>query len=126
MLYGVKEYRPICLSDTMGKMMGRAICNRLLPIVESSNVLSIRESGCRRSYFTEDAINIVVNLTKYALISSGSDFVLLFDLENAFNSVNYKQIKGALPYLSSVIGWFTVVSSRLKRMNFTAPAKSTP
>lgn len=69
MLYGVKRYCSVSPSDTIGKMMERVIYHRLLPIVESNNVLPNRKCCCRRSYSTVDTISMVVNLTKYALSS---------------------------------------------------------
>ena len=90
------SYRPICLLDTMGKMMERVIYNRLLPIVEASNGLSERQFGFRRAHSTVDAIGMVVNLAKGALISGGCCAVVALDVKNAFNSANWNRIKGAL------------------------------
>ncbi|CAD7076711.1 unnamed protein product [Hermetia illucens] len=90
------SYRPICLLDTMGKMMERVIYNRLLPIVEASNGLSERQFGFRRAHSTVDAIGMVVNLAKGVLISGGCCAVVALDAKNAFNSANWNRIKRAL------------------------------
>lgn len=60
------SYRPICLLDTLGKLLERIILNRLVKYTESENGLSAMQFGFRKGRSTVDAIRIVVEAAKKA------------------------------------------------------------
>lgn len=108
------SYRPICLLDTVGKMLERVIYNRLLPIVENRGGLSERQFGFRKARSTVDAISMVVKIASKAIygVRTAKEYclVITLDIKNAFNSANWTRIKSALAklevpqYLASIIG----------------------
>ena len=93
------SYRPICLLDTMGKMLERVIYNRLLPFIELAGGLSERQYGFRRARSTVDAVAKVVELARNAMAMGKCCALVTLDVKNAFNSANWGWIKGALAKL---------------------------
>ncbi|CAD7093684.1 unnamed protein product [Hermetia illucens] len=96
---GRKSPRPICLLDTMGKMLEREIYNRLLPFIELPGGLSERQYGFRRARSTLDAVAKVVELARNAVAMGKCCALVTLDVKNAFNSANWGWIKGALAKL---------------------------
>lgn len=93
------SYRPICLLDTMGKILERMIYNRLLPIVEEKGALSNRQYGFRKKHSTVDAIKNVVDTAASAIEGKrwrwGTKeycLVVTLDVKNAFNSAEWSFI----------------------------------
>ena len=112
------SYRPICLLDTLGKVLERIIYNRLLPAVESANGLSERQFGFRKARSTIDAINTVLNMAGTAIEGKGAHkkycAVITLDIKNAFNSAGWNHIMlslsnlGVPAYILKILGdYFT-------------------
>lgn len=96
-------YRPICLLDSLGKILENIIRNRMLPFTEGENGLSDRQFGFRIARSTLDAIFMVVCLCREAIAGSrwksGTkrySLVVTLDVKNAFNSANWGQVMKAL------------------------------
>ena len=99
---------PLCLLDTMGKILERIIYYWLLPIVEEKGALSQQQFGFRRSRSTTDAVKTVVDIALNAI--SGERWkggkkeycaVITLDVRNAFNSANWQHIKDALARMNA-------------------------
>lgn len=97
------SYRPICLLDTLGKILERIIQNRLLPITEGAHGLSDHQYGFRRARSTVDAIATVVNFVRSSTrnigVRSSNQMlcaVITLDIKNAFNSASWEHIMRAL------------------------------
>lgn len=97
------SYRPICLLDTLGKILERIIQNRLLPITEGQGGLSNQQFGFRRARSTVDAVNTVVTFIKQSGLNLGVRArnqmlcaVIALDIKNAFNSANWGHILSSL------------------------------
>lgn len=97
------SYRPICLLDTMGKMLERLICNRLQACVEEKGAISDLQYGFRKGRSTIDAIKKLVDIASDAI--EGKRWqggtkeycaVVTLDIKNAFNSANWGLIHRAL------------------------------
>ncbi|CAD7080109.1 unnamed protein product [Hermetia illucens] len=107
------SYRPICLLDTVGKVLERVIYNRLLPVVESQGGLSDRQYRFRKARSTIDAIKLVTGLAEDAIHRKGSSskycVVVTLDVKNAFNSANWNLIRKSLAkvgipaYLAAIV-----------------------
>ena len=86
------SYRPICLLDTLGKLLERIILNRLTQCTENESGLSERQFGFRKGLSTVDAIRDVVQSAKKASIQRrrGNRFcaIITIDVKNAFNSAS--------------------------------------
>uniref|UniRef100_A0A2M4CS98 Putative retrovirus-related pol polyprotein from type-1 retrotransposable element n=1 Tax=Anopheles darlingi TaxID=43151 RepID=A0A2M4CS98_ANODA len=94
------SYRPICLIDTVGKLLEKVILNRLSRYTEGENGLSERQFGFRKGRSTVDAINMVVRRAEQARNKkrTGKRYcaIVTLDIENAFNSASWKAIAKAL------------------------------
>ena len=112
------SYRPICLLDTMGKMLERAIYNRLLPVVESQGGLSDRQYGFRKARSTIDAIKMVTGLAENAIHGRGCTIkycvVVTLDVRNAFNSTNWNLIRKSLATIGVPTYLAAIIDSYLK------------
>lgn len=94
------SYRPICLLDTLGKLLESIILNRLREYAEGDNGLSENQFGFRRGRSTVDAIKKVVEEAEKARTKKrqGNRFcgIVTLDIQNAFNSAGWKAIAGAI------------------------------
>lgn len=93
-------YRPICLLDTLGKLLERVILNRLVPHTEGEYGLSERQFGFRKGKSTIDAIRLVIGKAEKAAKQKrrGNRYcaVITIDVKNAFNSASWEAIALAL------------------------------
>lgn len=112
------SYRPICLLDTIGKVLERVIYNRLLPAVERARGISERQYGFRKARSTIDAINTVKSMAEAAISGKGANkkccAIITLDIKNAFNSAGWNHILLSLRnlevpnYLIGILGdYFT-------------------
>ncbi|CAB0039071.1 unnamed protein product [Trichogramma brassicae] len=101
------SYRPLCMLDTMGKILEKIICDRLEAFTERPGGLSERQYGFRKGRSTIDAIEDVISTARNAIAGRrwfrGTKkycAVVTLDVRNAFNSARWDNIKGALQALS--------------------------
>ena len=94
-------YRPLCMLDSVGKILERIVYTRIEAIAEKH--LSDRQYGFRKGRSTVDAINLVVNIAKDEI--SGTRWkngekqccvVVTLDMQNTFNSARWDRIMEAL------------------------------
>ena len=110
-------YRPICLLDTIGKVLERIVQNRLITITEGESPLSESQFGFRKARSTIDAIELVVSTAREATAGGrwkGGTMkycaIITLDVKNAFNTANWCQIMRSLQnmgtpeYLLKIIG----------------------
>lgn len=92
------SFRPLCLLDTMGKLLEGLLLTRLESHVSAG--LSGNQYGFRKGLSTTDAILEVVNLAKSAKTGTGKNkgycALVTIDIRNAFNSVRWKDVIEAL------------------------------
>lgn len=93
-------YRPICLIDTVGKLLEKVILNRLTKYTEREGGLSNRQFGFRKGRSTVDAINMVLETAGIAVQPKrrGMRFcaIVTLDVKNAFNSASWYAIARSL------------------------------
>lgn len=80
------SYRPLCMLDSLGKMLEKLIANRLSQQIETQGGLSDRQYGFRRGRSTIDAIATVVANAKRSQEQKGFCAVITIDVKNAFNT----------------------------------------
>lgn len=110
------SYRPICLLDTLGKILERIIQNRLLCVSEGPDGLAANQYGFRCAKSTVSAINTVVNFvrdsTKNIGVRAGHKMlcaIIALDIKNAFNSASWDHTMTALrqmnvpPYILKIL-----------------------
>ena len=85
------SYRPLCLLDTMGKLLEGMILRRLRKFLESK--YSDRQYGFRKGRSTVDAITAVVNAISKGKAGhkkrKGFCAAVALDIKNAFNSARW-------------------------------------
>ena len=92
-LGNASSYRPICLLDTMGKLLEEMIQQRLQGHMIHENGLSEKQFGLRKGRSTVDAIQAVVDIDTKARRGTGKSkgfcALLSIDIRNAFNSAGW-------------------------------------
>ena len=94
------SYRPICLLDTMGKLLERMLFQRLEAHIKNSGGLSPRQYGFQKRLSTVDAIANVTE--KAAKIKNGTRdnkgfcALVTLDVSNAFNTARWDIIMNVL------------------------------
>ena len=87
------SYRPICLLDTMGKLLEELILQRLWALLVGENGLSENQFGFRKGRSTVDAIQAVVNIVTNARKGTGKRkgfyALISIDIRNAFNTARW-------------------------------------
>lgn len=93
-------YRPICLIDTVGKLLEKVILNRLTRYTERESGLSGSQFGFRKGRSTIDAINAVLSTAEVAVEPKrrGKRYcaIVTLDVKNAFNSASWIAIARSL------------------------------
>lgn len=93
-------YRPLCLLDTLGKLLESLLRERLQVEVETNSLLHQNQFGYRKGRSTVQAVErvqkIVDDIKKKALKNREVCALILLDIENAFNSASWKEIVKAL------------------------------
>ena len=92
-LEDASSYIPICLLDTMGKLLEKMILQRLQGHMVGENCLSENQFGFRKGRSTIDAIQAVVDITTKARRGTGERegfcALISIDISNAFNTVRW-------------------------------------
>lgn len=95
-----KSYRPICILDSMAKVMERIINERLRNELEESNALHPNQFGFRKGRSTLDALkcieSIVKQISSHAYKNQECCAMITLDIKNAFNSAPWDRIIEAL------------------------------
>lgn len=80
-----KSYRPICLLNTLGKILERLICDRLTKHRTERNLMGGNQYGFRKGKSTEDAVNRAL----WEVEDSGCQYVLsiFIDIAGAFDNL---------------------------------------
>ncbi|XP_017774556.1 PREDICTED: uncharacterized protein LOC108561222, partial [Nicrophorus vespilloides] len=90
------SFRPVCLIDTMGKLLEQPITKQLKEEIDRFGGLSERQYGFRQSRSTIDAIQTVINIAKEVRAGNRGNrklcALLTLNIKNAFNAVKWKTI----------------------------------
>lgn len=92
------KMRPICLLNEVGKILKKVLVNRIATWMENNpeSELSVNQFGFRRGKSTIDAL---LEVKKFIETTLGNDEIAIavsLDIANAFNSLQWKDIKSAL------------------------------
>lgn len=86
-------YRPLCLLSTAGKALEAVICGRLVGELEEKGCLSDDQYGFRKGRSTLSALRRVLDRAeeeaRKTLKTRGFCLVILLDVRNAFNTMNW-------------------------------------
>ena len=88
------SYRPICLLDTMEKLLEELILQRLQSLLVGENSLSENQFGFRKGRSTVDAIQAVIDIATNARRGTGKhkgfSALISIDIRSAFNTARWK------------------------------------
>lgn len=90
------SYRPLCLLDTMGKVLEGLVLKRIQDFVERECPLSDRQYGFRSGKSTIDAVRDVRDRAWEARQRGAFCALIGIDIRNAFNSLRWKDINWCL------------------------------
>ncbi|CAK9834557.1 Putative 115 kDa protein in type-1 retrotransposable element R1DM [Anthophora retusa] len=105
------KYRPICLINTMGKVLEKIIEKRLQAQVK--NLINIRQYGFREGKGTIDALEKVVDYIKEGMDKGLYTIAISIDIRNAFNSACWGEIMKELERLKVTKGLRQIIYSYL-------------
>lgn len=94
-----QTYRPICLIDTMGKVLEHLLQRRLRE--EMGVNLSENQFGYRQGKSTVDALKKVFEFGKSAKSEGKYAVLMALDIKNAFNSASWEKIDEALDRMNT-------------------------
>lgn len=89
------SYRPLCLLDTLGKLLEHLILARLRDEIERTGGLAENQFGFREGRSTISAVQKVVNLVDRAARRNRHTrrpAVITLDIRNAFNCTSWQKI----------------------------------
>jgi hypothetical protein len=85
-------YRPVCLQDSVYKVVSAVLTDRLYRIVEQHGLLSDSQEGFRRLRSTTRQAQSLQWSIEDAKATNGSLYVAYLDFENAFNSTDHEAL----------------------------------
>lgn len=120
-----QTYRPICLINTLGKLLESILNNRLKVQIEEKKLISSNQYGFRSGRCTIDAIKRVVD-TAMPEISKRGDcrnrnicLVVTLDIKNAFNSASWVLLVKSLEDKGFPLYLIRMIESYLSNRNIT-------
>jgi hypothetical protein len=90
------SYRPLCLLDDVGKIFERLLAGRLEHHLESKGGLADGQYGFRKGRSTCDAALTLREVVSEACNAQGYCAAVSLDVRNAFNSIPFGKVLGAL------------------------------
>ena len=86
----MNNYRPISLLSPLAKVFEKLISIRLIKFLEDNNILADQQLGFRKGHSTTHAVTDFHSQICNNLDNGKHSCVLLLDLKNAFDTVNYE------------------------------------
>lgn len=104
------SYRPLCLLDDVGKIFESLLVARVEAHMAASGVgLSDRQFGFRSGRSTDDALRLLQERLEAAVGKGRMAVAVSLDIRNAFNTIGWEIVRGALirmdipPYLRRIL-----------------------
>ena len=88
----LKNYRPISLANTVGKIFSRIIYNRLKVGIEMSGILGEEQNGFRMNRRGEDNIYMIRELMEIYKKKGKKIFFAFLDIEKAYDKLNRRTL----------------------------------
>ena len=86
------NYRPISLTNNIGKVFEKCIKTRLMKFLENNLIISKHQFGFREGLGTEGAIYQVINNVCNALDNNKKPIGIFLDLKKAFDTVSHNKL----------------------------------
>lgn len=103
------SYRPLCMLDSLGKLLEKVVDKRLKLICERNNLLTANQYDFRQGESTMDTIAHIMQIINIGMQTKTMVGILMLDVKNAFNLVPWHVIaallrsKGVPGYLCRLI-----------------------
>jgi hypothetical protein len=110
-------YRPLCMLNTIGKLLKKIIARHLNRHLEETKALTDAQYGFRQKKSTVNAISILLTIVNESNRKGDVVGMLTLDVKNAFNSGRWTKISKVLKntntpiYLQNIIGVYHSRSS---------------
>jgi len=114
----VDAYRPISLLPALGKMMERAILDRILGLESVSRAIPKWQFGFRKSHGTPEQLHRVVNFALEAMESKMYTVAVFMDIQQAFDRVWHDGLLSKLKILLTP-QLFLLIQSFLSERKFS-------
>ena len=114
------SYRPLCLLDTDGKLLERAIVTRLEDHLERRKFISDRQYGFRAGRSTADATTKLKQVASRAWQKRQFCVAVSIDIRNAFNTMWWKKILQELSNARVPVYLLKIISSYLSSRTIEA------
>ena len=105
----VANNRPVSILPVVSKIIERIVYDPLCEHLEKQNILYKYQSGFRRSYSTETALNDLFDRSKYSMDKGLYAGMVMIDLQKAFDTVNHAIMsdkRGAIGCDDGSVNWF--------------------
>jgi len=123
-LHDPSSYRPLCLLDSMGKLLEKIIDNRMRTFIDANDCLHDTQFGFRAGRSTTDAVDLLMTIDS----ESGPNVrtgILTLDIQNAFNSAPWEKIVDAMRRLDFPTYLCRMISSYLSNRSVNIDVSGT-
>ena len=94
----MNNYRPVCSSSPIGKIVEKVIANRMIDFLENLNIFSTTQYGFRKNMGTETALINYINYIQNQLNNKKYVISIFLDLSKAFDMINHNILKVKLKH----------------------------
>lgn len=121
----IKDYRPISLLPTIGKLFEQIIANKIYKWAEEMSIINAEQSGFRKNRSTIDHLFQFIQDFKQSKNEKNKMHAVFIDFEKAFDKVNHVYLTKKLHDLNMPEDLLNIINSFLKnRKGFISYNKS--
>ena len=107
----LRNYRPIALGDTVGKLFCRILNERLKTCVENGGVMGEEQNGFRSDRRGEDNMFVLNQMIEYKVRVGGRLYCAFLDIEKAYDRVDRNILCKVLEKIGLSEKWVKVIRS---------------
>ena len=111
----LKNWRPLCLLNSLYKLVSGTISERIKPALDS--IIHGDQKGFVAGRYIGEVVRTTFDIIQYAKDTNRSGILLLIDFEKAYDSISFKFINQALKFLNfgeNMIKWINILLNDFK------------